>query len=132
MKKKFLNIIIFTAFFFIVGCSTKPIQTTENAIPGSLVSKLILRGDLPYVKFSDLRATQINNFLVVDAEIINTDSDNIIVNYRFQWKDKQGVTVGSEESWKTLPLSGMQTQKIKGIATLKSATDFKIEIKNNY
>jgi uncharacterized protein YcfL len=53
------------------------------------------------------------------------------IQYRFQWRDKNGMNVGSEESWKVLNFIPSQAQHIRGVATSKYAVDFKLELKNN-
>ena len=55
----------------LTACS-HPVQTTEHAVNGSIESKLLLRGDLSYIKVTDLRAKKTNDFLVVEAEVYNT------------------------------------------------------------
>jgi uncharacterized protein YcfL len=72
----------------------------------------------------------INNFNVVNADVVNNSNDYTAIEYRFQWRDKGGMAVGIDENWKTLPLSPMQTQRIQGTATSKYAVDFKLELKS--
>lgn len=121
--------LIFSVACFTCSCA-KPAQTTENATPGSIASKLILRGNLKYIKITDLKAQKKNGFMMVEAEAHNIRTSDDTIYYRFKWLDSNGFTAGSEESWKTIPLRGLESQKITGIATSKTASDFKIELQS--
>lgn len=113
----------------LVGCATP-----QPPAPGSAASKLVFLSDLSDIALSDLRALRpipANDFLTVEAEFINTSSSYTSFQYRFQWRDRNGMEMGNEESWKVLNFSPSQAQRIKGIATSKNAADFKIELKEN-
>ena len=72
----------------------------------------------------------VNNFNVVNAEIINNEDDFAAIEYRFQWMDKNGMSVGTEENWTTLQFVPKQIQRIKGVSTSMYAVDFRLELKN--
>ena len=110
------------------GCATQPLSPPA---PNSMAAKLVFLAELPAINVSDLRMISVNNLLVVEAEITNNDNNYNAIQYRFQWRDKNGMDVGSEENWKVLNFSPTQSQRIKGIATSKYAVDFKLELKNN-
>ena len=146
--------------FLLVGCAS---QGLTPPAPNSMASKIIFLNELPTMNIYDLRMATVNNFLVVEADIIhNDDVDSILkvapwfttlpvlvvgsavqplfstkapnnsIQYRFQWQDRNGMRVGSEENWKVLNFSPSQAQHIKGIATSQYAVDFKLELKSNY
>lgn len=110
----------------LTGCATP-----QPPAPGSAASKLIFLNELSDIAQGELRAVNVNDFLTVEAEFINTSSSFTSLQYRFQWRDRSGMEAGIEESWKVLNFSPSQAQRIKGIATSKKATDFKIELKEN-
>ena len=110
----------------LAGCAT-PLPP----VPGSAASKLIFLNELSDIALGDLRAVPVNDFLTVEGEFINNSSDFTSLQYRFQWRDRSGMEAGIEENWKVLNFSPSQAQRIKGIATSKKATDFKIELKEN-
>lgn len=110
----------------LAGCAT-PLPPAPN----SAASKLIFLNELSDVALGDLRAVPVNGFLTVEAEFINNSSSYTSLQYRFQWRDRNGMDAGIEENWKVLNFSPSQAQRIKGIATSKNAADFKIELKDN-
>lgn len=126
MNIKFFCVMILAG---LSACS-HPVQTTEHAVKGSIESKLLLRGDLSYIKVTDLRAKKTNNFLVVEAEVFNTRSDDDLLYYRFRWFDTNGFQISGDDVWKSLPLRGAQSQNFIGVATSINATDFKVELQS--
>jgi uncharacterized protein YcfL len=112
----------------LAGCVNQPAQPPA---PNSMAAKLIFLAELPDINVNDLRMISVNNLLVVEAEMTNSDNNYNAIQYRFQWRDKNGMQVGNEENWKVLNFSPSQAQHIKGIATSKYAVDFKLELKNN-
>jgi uncharacterized protein YcfL len=121
---------IILILLFLNGCVVTPAQTTENAIPNSIASRLLLRGNLLYLKVNDLRAQKKNRFLMVEAEILNTRTFDDTVYYRFKWFDSNGFQLSGDEAWKTLALKGEQVQRISGVATSQDAADFKLELQS--
>lgn len=113
----------------LTGCANQPMQPPPA---NSIASKVIYLNELSDIVINDLRMIPVNDFLVVEAEIINTDDSQNALEYRFQWRDRNGMDVGVEENWKPLTFAPSQAQRIKGIATSKKAADFKLELKNNY
>ena len=161
-KNSFLKLCYFALIAVLFsGCATQPLPPPA---PNSIASKVILLNELPRISIYDLRMVPINDFLVVEAELVHNDtfSDTLLksapwfttlpvlivgatvqpmfssgasssnsIQYRFQWRDKNGMNVGSEESWKVLNFIPSQAQHIRGIATSKYVVDFKLELKNN-
>lgn len=126
MKIKVFCLVLMTG---LTACS-HPVQTTEHAVKGSIESKLLLRGDLAYIKVTDLRAKKTNDFLVVEAEVYNTRNNDDLLYYRFKWFDAKGFQVSGDDGWKTIPLRGAQSQNLIGVATSVNATDFKVELQS--
>ena len=160
-KNSFLKLCYFALIAVLfTGCATQPLLPPA---PNSIASKVILLNELPRISIYDLRMVSINDFLVIEAELVHNDtfsdtvlksapwfttlpvlivgatvqpmfssrSSNNSIQYRFQWRDKNGMNVGSEESWKVLNFIPSQAQHIRGVATSKYAVDFKLELKNN-
>ena len=122
--------VFYMVLMIVLNACSHPVQTTEHAVSGTIESKLLLRGDLSYIKVTDLRAKKTNNFLVVEAEVYNTTSYDDLLYYRFKWFDAKGFQVSGDDGWKTLPLRGAQSQNFIGVATSVNATDFKVELQS--
>lgn len=125
---KLLSVICIVCF--LPGCAARPVQTTRNALPNSIASKLILHGDLTATRVGDLRMDNSGPFLQVQAELYNMSSTYDTIYYRFHWYNSSGMSVGSDESWKTIPILEKAMQRIKGVSTSKSAVDFKLELQS--
>jgi uncharacterized protein YcfL len=98
------------------------------AISSGIAAKLMVRGELNGLQTVDLRAQRRNDVLVVQAEVLNMDTRDLRLYYRFRWLDAGGMQVGDGETWKPLVFLGKQSQFIKGIAYGPQATDFRIEM----
>lgn len=101
---------------------------TPPAVSAGIASKLMVRGDLQGLQAVDLRSQRRNDVLVVQAEIINTETRDLRLYYRFRWLDANGMQVGDGEVWKPLVFLGKQNQYLKGTAYGPQATDFRIEM----
>jgi hypothetical protein len=98
------------------------------AISNGIAAKLMVRGELNGLQTVDLRAQRRNDVLVVQAEVLNMDTRDLRLYYRFRWLDAGGMQVGDGETWKPLVFLGKQSQFIKGTAYGPQATDFRIEM----
>jgi uncharacterized protein YcfL len=98
------------------------------AISSGIAAKLMVRGELNGLQTVDLRAQRRNDVLVVQAEVLNMDTRDLRLYYRFRWLDAGGMQVGDGETWKPLVFLGKQSQFIKGTAYGPQATDFRIEM----
>jgi len=103
-------------------------QDVPPASSSGIAAKLIVRGELQGLQMVDLRAQRRNDMLVVQAEVLNTDTRDLRLYYRFRWLDAGGMQVGDGEVWKPLVFLGKQSQFIKGTAYGPQATDFMIEM----
>lgn len=101
---------------------------TPAAVSSGIASKLMVRGDLQGLQAVDLRSQRRNDVLVVQAEVVNLDSRDVRLYYRFRWLDTGGMQVGDGEVWKPLVFLGKQSQFLKGTAYGPQATDFRIEM----
>lgn len=97
------------------------------ARPG-IAAKLVVRGELQGLQVVDLRSQSRNGILMVQGEVMNTDTSDLRLYYRFRWLDADGMQVGDGEVWKPLVFLGKQSQFIKGVAYGPQATDFRIEM----
>lgn len=110
------------------GATAQAQQDAPAAASGGIAAKLIVRGELKGLQTVDLRSQRRNDVLVVQAEIMNMDTRDLRLYYRFRWLDANGMQVGDGEVWKPLVFLGKQSQFIKGTAYGPQATDFKIEM----
>jgi len=103
-------------------------QDAPPAASSGIAAKLLVRGELQGLQTVDLRSQRRNDMLVVQAEIMNMDTRDLRLYYRFRWLDAGGMQVGDGEVWKPLVFLGKQSQFIKGTAYGPQATDFRIEM----
>jgi uncharacterized protein YcfL len=103
-------------------------QDAPPAASNGIAAKLIVRGELQGLQTVDLRSQRRNDVMVVQAEIMNMDTRDLRLYYRFRWLDANGMQVGDGEVWKPLVFLGKQSQFIKGTAYGPQATDFRIEM----
>jgi uncharacterized protein YcfL len=120
MKKLVLSLSI-TAVLALSACATPP-PPRPNSIP----TKVEQHGVMDYLVVSNIMATKRNHLMAVQAEILNTDSDNQQMFYRFKWLDRNGMVIGDDEAWQPLLVYAGQRQTINGLAPSPQATDFRI------
>ena len=69
-------------------------------------------------------------FLRVQVTLQNRNREDFDCQYRFIWKDKNGLTLThARSSWKPLVLHGKQKTVVEGVATISDAADFKLVIR---
>lgn len=120
--------IVLCASLALLGATAQAQQDAPAAASSGIAAKLIVRGELQGLQAVDLRSQRRNDVLVVQAEIMNMDTRDLRLYYRFRWLDANGFQVGDGEVWKPLVFLGKQSQFIKGTAYGPQATDFKIEM----
>lgn len=107
------------AFLFLSGCATNP-----NSIDAHLVKV----GDVDNLDIQDLRSARINNFLNIQATVINSSGSIQQMYYRCQFYDGNKFKVGSDTQWMPVRVYGKTTQDISCTATEPTAIDFKLEV----
>ncbi|HJU70472.1 MAG TPA: YcfL family protein [Paucimonas sp.] len=112
----------------LLGATAQAQQDAPAAASSGIAAKLLVRGELQGLQTVDLRSQRRNDVLVVQAEIMNMDTRDLRLYYRFRWLDANGMQVGDGEVWKPLVFLGKQGQFIKGVAYGPQATDFRIEM----
>lgn len=112
----------------LAGVAAQTQGQTPPAISSGIAAKLMVRGDLHGLQAVDMRSQRRNDMLVVQAEVINLESRDLRLYYRFRWLDAGGMQVGDGEVWKPLVFLGKQSQYLKGTAYGPQATDFRIEM----
>lgn len=93
----------------------------------SIHSKVERLGKIKRLKVIEMRATQRNGLLQVQATILNGRIHQDIV-YRTKWLDKDGFSVWDDEAWKPLALYARQKQNLLLVAPTPKAVDFRIEL----
>jgi uncharacterized protein YcfL len=69
-------------------------------------------------------------FLRVQVTLQNKNREDFDCQYRFMWKDKNGLTLThAQSSWKPLVLYGKQKTVVEGVAPISAAADFKLAIR---
>lgn len=104
------------------------LEKAPPAARAGIAAKLLVRGELQGLQVIDLRSQNRNGILVVQAEVMNTETSDLRLYYRFRWLDEGGMQVGDGEVWKPLVFLGKQDQFIRGTAYGPQATDFRIEM----
>ena len=109
-----------------IGCSASFAQSYGEA--NSAASKLMLRGEPYGVKVVEMRAQKKNDVLVVQTELLNTESGDRQVYWRYRWLDSSGMQVGDGDAWKPLLMYGQQSQFVRGTAPTSQVVDFRLEM----
>lgn len=112
----------------LAGVAVQAQAQTPPAVSSGIAAKLMVRGDLQGLQTVDLRSQRRNDVLVVQAEVINLESRDLRLYYRFRWLDAGGMQIGDGEVWKPLVFLGKQSQFLKSTAYGPQATDFRIEM----
>lgn len=121
-----LRHLIFACSLALAGVAVQ--AQVPPAVSAGMASKLLIRGDLQGLQMIDLRSQRRNDVLVVQAEVMNRQTGDVRLYYRFRWTDANGMQVGDGEVWKPLTFLGLQSQFLKGTAYGPQATDFLIEM----
>ena len=99
-----------------------------DAQAASAADKVEQLGQMRSLEVQSIRMVRRNDFLNVQADLLNTDRQTQQLYYRFKWLDNAGFTVGAEEGWKPVIVYGNQKKLIEAVAPVQSATDFRIEL----
>lgn len=78
--------------FLLVGCASRG---QVPPAPNSMASKIIFLNELPTMNIYDLRMVPVNNFLVVDADIIHHDDVDSILKTAPWFTTLPFIVVGS-------------------------------------
>ncbi len=69
-------------------------------------------------------------FLKAQVTVRNTDKRNFDCQYRFVWKDKDGMTLkGADTLWMPLMLHGREETVIQGICPVPRAADYRLVVR---
>jgi len=98
-----------------------------NAGANSINSKIEKLGRIKRFKVIDLRTTQRDGLLRVQATLQNGRKSQDIV-YRARWLDQDGFSVWEDEAWKPLSLYDHQKMTLQFIAPTAKAVDFRIQV----
>lgn len=99
----------------------------SNGSDNSIQSKVERLGKIKRLKVVEMRATQRNGLLHVQATLLNGRLHQDIV-YRTKWLDKDGFSVWDDEPWKPLAMYARQKQNLLLVAPTPKAMDFRIEL----
>lgn len=127
MNLSLKHTVVFAAFA-LIGAIGHAQSYAAPAASAGIDAKLVVRGELQGLQTVDLRSQRRNDMLVVQAEVLNTETTDLRLYYRFRWLDAGGMQVGDGETWKPLIFLGKQSHLIKGTAYGPQATDFKLEM----
>ncbi len=120
MKKLVLSLSI-VATLTLTACATPP-----PPLPNSILTKVEQYGMMDYLVVSNIVTTKRNHLMAIQAEILNTDSNNQQLLYRFKWLDRGGMVIGDDEAWQPLLVYAGQQQTINALAPSPQVTDFRI------
>lgn len=117
------------------GCQN--VNTYENAesraTPNYVADKRVitdntLAGAVRVVSINQAMVS--GNLLKIQATVENLKSSTRTVNYKFEWVDQDGMSVGSpNETWKSLTLQGRESQTISTVAISPKAVDFRLKFR---
>lgn len=121
----------------LAGCKSRGPLPPSESCPGfedagstrALVKqKVQFLGD-PEVDIRQMRCVMSDGLLRIDVDIENDKSRNQQLEYRFQWFEPNGMSVGTEEPWKPLTLYPEERRTLRTVAPSIQAQDFKIIFK---
>ncbi len=125
--RNLLGLSIFIACSTLTGCTN---LKSDQPKPGTISTQIEQQGEIFFLEVTDLKSFKKNQLLSVQTEISNSDTDNKQLYYRFKWTDANGVVIGTEESWKSLTVYGLQKQYINAVAPSPLATDFRLVLQS--
>jgi len=105
------------------GCDTVNTYTSD--------SQNITDSELNDVaRVTNIRKSRVSGDLLrVQADVVNTDDDDEVFNYKFEWFDADGNMLDSPFSnWQRLQIAPRESMTISGTATSPKATDFKLKL----
>ena len=115
-------------FLLIAGCMS---SQTAGISAEKGVLQVEDRAFASHLKVLQDQTTVIDGgFLKAQVTLCNTDRRNFDCQYRFIWKDKDGLTLkGAETLWTPLVLHGREETVVLGISPVPRAADFRIVIR---
>ena len=116
------------------GCATN-VNTVERAQPMAATNyiadkRVVTDNTLARTVRVDAinEGTVSGNLLKIQATVTNLKSDLRSVRYKFEWIDKDGMSVnGPTEGWRVLQLQGRETLDISSVAVSPRAVDFRLK-----
>jgi uncharacterized protein YcfL len=81
-------------------------------------------------RVTNIRKSRVSGDLLrVQADVVNTDDDDEVFNYKFEWFDADGNMIDSPFSnWMRLQIGPRESITVTGTATSPKATDFKLKL----
>lgn len=77
-----------------------------------------------------LRRQTTTNFIHVQAFLQNADTTDFTFQYRFEWKDADGMMLReTNPSWKVATIHGRDTVALEGVSENPDAADFRLVVK---
>ena len=77
-----------------------------------------------------LRRQTTTNFIHVQAFLQNADTSDFAFQYRFEWKDADGMVLPeTNPSWKVATIHGRDTLALQGVSESPDAADFRLVVK---
>lgn len=125
--KKLLNSILFAICLSVPFFNIAHAQTNYS---GAQISAKTSFQNNNGIAVNSLSSQILDGVLNVQAQIQNNSGKNLHVYYRFLWLNNTGAQV-AESPWKPVLLMPGKTQMINGMAPLKTAVDFHLELNTN-
>lgn len=100
----------------------------QEAAPSGVASKLMLRSEAYGMKVAEMRMVRRSDVLIVEADLLNNETDDRTVYYRFRWLDGSGMQVGDGDPWKQMRVMGKESKVVKGVAPSSKGVDFRLEM----
>ena len=125
--KKLIAVLLIATSAVLAGCLT---DTSGIVVEkGKLVvhnQRLAAHLDMQY----QLRRETPSNFIHVQAFVQNADESDFSFQYRFQWRDADGMMLRETiPVWKTATIHGRDTLALEGVSETPAAADFRLVIK---
>jgi uncharacterized protein YcfL len=125
-----MTIVPFRSLILAAALMMSAIHGVPTAKAASVYDKVEQLGEMAFLRVDNIRFVRRDDFLNVQAELVNMSPYNQQLYYRYKWLDDAGFTVGGEETWKPVLIYGGQKKQLETIAPVPAATDFRLELQS--
>ena len=120
------------AFSSLPACDTvrAPGSSTADRLPAAAYPQIVVQRDIEQYIVNGTPKVERANIMRVTVPIrLITDHDDMNVQYRFLFLNKDNVPIGEEPGWRWMALSSRNQVFLQGNATDAGAQDWRLEIR---
>lgn len=122
---------LLAAGLLLSGCRNQKVAQAETREAPSADRRVEMQGDLSnWLRVDEIVTAKENGLLKVQAQVRNTFSKTLDVEYRFVWRDAAGLEVESPASrWILKNIKGRDMELVSAIAPSDRAVDYIFKLK---